>query len=123
MASSLIRRSLATLAVVNYLLAVTVGGWFHDHGPSVSSGCSGCHPSQCRGHDGHRDGDGNDPAGCGEQPICQVCRFLAQKPIPPAPAEEVLVWPLVFGATPAGAIAAPVAIVSSEDIRAPPSAA
>jgi len=74
-------RDLATaMLVANYVLAVTAGALFHDHGHRHQGEEGAGHllaPGWARSAEGHGDGR------------CSICEFLAQKPIPAHPIEEV----------------------------------
>ncbi|HUT91746.1 MAG TPA: hypothetical protein VMY37_19760 [Thermoguttaceae bacterium] len=134
------RRSVATLAVLaNYLLALTLGGALHVHGPrrcARTSGASASAPLPDRA--GCPAGHASDRLGCRSHPKaartgslpgfchfekCPVCRFLAQKPVPDAPIEAVAcagpAWEL--------AVAVPFRragrVASAHQIRGPPPAA
>lgn len=131
------RRSVATVVVLaNYLLALTLGGALHVHGPHRCARTSGEYPSAprqdragcpaghasdrlgCRSHH-EADRTGSLPGFCHFEK-CPVCRFLAQKPVPDAPIEAVAyagpVWEL--------AVAKPFRragrVASAHQIRGPP---
>jgi hypothetical protein len=92
------RRPATTLFVLSaYLLAVTVGGWFHTHGRcgdgSAAPACSstlgafspdggGCPYSHHRATDSSKTPDQRGSSGGHDPDTCPVCHFLAHKPIP-----------------------------------------
>jgi len=99
------RPAIAFFILAAYLLAVTVGGWFHTHGHHGDGGPEGCCASAaCGGLPGHDEHDacahgrdagrseapgGRIPSRSDESDSCPVCHFLAQKPVPAEPIEPV----------------------------------
>ena len=92
------RRTTTLLVLAEYLLAVAVGGWAHDHGtpccsvagpdaacPAGPGGCgdASTHPLEALSFCSHleRKGEGCPP-GSKEAAKCPVCRFLANKSAP-----------------------------------------
>ena len=131
------RRSVATLAVLaNYLLALTLGGALHVHGPrrcartsgespsaprQDRAGCPAGHSSDrlgCRPH--HKADRTASLAGFCHSENCPVCRFLSQKPVPDAPIEAVA----YAGPARELAVARPLRragrVASAHQIRGPP---
>ena len=119
----MIRRSLILLAVADYLLAVTVGGWFHDHG---HQGCLPQHDAaathgDCAGAAGRQHAeDEGETSTCEARHPCQICRFLAQKPIPSITIGTVESAPLAEELAAARPVRHPASVPSSRQIRAPP---
>jgi hypothetical protein len=111
-----IRRWSVLLILANYLLAVTVGEGFHDHGHHacvVDHRCAG-------GHGGSQAFESKNPPSQGSHNPCQVCRFLAQKPIPARTIETVDCAPLAEQVVAARSIRRAVPALSLRQIRAPP---
>lgn len=112
----MIRRVLTSLSVANYLLAVTVGGLFHDHGQFSCPPDHACSDS----HYGPHASDGETRTAWDKHDVCSICRFLAQKPIPAHSIETIESAPLVEAVTTARPIRRPAVIFSTDQIRAPP---
>ena len=112
----MIRRTLIFLSVANYLLAVTVGGWFHDHGQSDGPTRHECSAS----HDGRHASDDESSSASVEHDVCSICRFLAQKPIPTQSIETIDSAPLEEEVATARPIRRASLILSADQIRAPP---
>ena len=140
------RRTTTLLVLAGYLLMLTVGGWFHDHGGHRfglrGHACSARHDHDslgdhsadyrhhvARGHDHgrapvqrDRSGEQNLPiTGDGDQ--CPVCKFLAQKPIPPRDVRQVTCVPLEQECVRAKPVRRAEDIPSTHHSRAPPSVA
>lgn len=112
----MIRRGLVLLALSHYLLAVTVGEWFHDHGHSAFSSHSAC----AGAHGGPQAAGCEHPADWGKHDACPICRFLAQKPIPARTIETVHSAPLADEVVAPQPIRPAVRVPSAQQIRAPP---
>ena len=105
-------RDLATLLLLaNYVLAVTAGALFHQHGHQhVGEQGAGNRlaPGWACSAENHDD----------EQ--CSICEFLAQKPIPAQQIEEAACAPLVEQRAAAAPIPLTFDVPSTRHIRAPP---
>ncbi len=92
-------RNLAVfLVLANYFLAVTVGAWFHDHAGHAHHQSGSCREHRLDQAHSHHEQDHSDKKSLplsGKKGSCPVCRFMAQKPISVASAEEVTSAPLV----------------------------
>ena len=115
----MIRRLLVLLAVANYFLAVTVGVGLHDHGQhSAAAGHACAHAAG-----GRHVADCQKFFAAGEHGPCQICRFLAQKPIPAHAVEAIQYAALVEEVAADGPVRPAVEVPSTQQIRGPPRAA
>ena len=133
------RHAATFFALAAYLLAVTVGGWFHTHGGrgcgTPGSGCISPRPGGLPGPSGFECGCtcGHDrgrvppeapgaegPSEADQTDSCPVCHFLAQKPVPSAHAEQTTSAPLNEEVEPAAPIRLAVGAPSFHHSRAPP---
>jgi len=124
-----------------YVLAITVGGWFHNHPrpPRMASeacvDCLSCsslspaagdrteEPGAAHGLSGDRLPAGDLPCDSCPDKTCPVCHFLAHKPAPAEHVEEVTSAPLAeeIAVAPPALVFADVPSVHHS--RAPPSVA
>lgn len=124
------RNIAAILVLAYYLLALTLAGWFHEHGSLDRSpgyaACAGrlcpeplhCCPNRHGSHQGKTLAS-HDPTSH-DSGSCLVCRFLGQKPAPPACSLEAISRPLNEGTEPVKPIRAARDVPSTRDIRGPP---
>ena len=118
----MVRRWVVMPLAVYYLLVLTAGGVFHQHGHVIHAPHQVASAAPCD-HDHHHDSSTSQNShDSDEHGSCSICRFLAQAPIATPAVEVRECVPLATEVSTARPIRLATATLSIWQIRAPPHA-